>query len=90
MTCSKQKQLDAHFNTSAAERRMNEEPETKKYRPTSCKYNPAYIKFVSYVTMVAHQSLLCDLPDGSQQWSSETLKNAQTFDISRINSEDFS
>ncbi len=75
MVCSKQKHLDAHFNTSAAERWTNEEPEAKKYCPFNGKYDQVYIKFGFISTIVAHQSL----SNGSQQWSNETIKNTQTF-----------
>ncbi len=45
MVSSKQKHLDAYFNSFTAEWRTNEEPEAKKYRPFLCKYDSAYIKF---------------------------------------------
>ncbi len=45
MASSKQKHLDAYFNSFTAEWRTNEEPEAKKYRPFLCKYDSAYIKF---------------------------------------------
>lgn len=44
MACSKQTRLDGYFNTPA-EDQTQEEPEAKKYRPFSRKYDPAYIKF---------------------------------------------
>ncbi len=66
MACSKQKHLDAYFNTSAAEWRTNEEPEAKKYRPFNRKYDPDTLSLVSYPMIVALQSLSANLPIGSQ------------------------
>ncbi len=65
IVCSKEKFLDSYFNTSAAERWTNKEPEAKNYCPFDCKghtiLGPSTIKFEKGCSKLHPWPVLCVL-----------------------------